>query len=132
MQSCHADHFNDPALLNEWLENKTEDQVKEWIERPGNSLFVLEEKGDIRATALLSVERYLSLMFVDPLYQKSGYGKALLCHVEQYALKNGLDSISLDSTSRVRSFYQKHGFVFTSEEKFWKGIRCYPMRKLLS
>jgi hypothetical protein len=31
VELCHADHLNDPAILNRWLANKTPEIVGSWI-----------------------------------------------------------------------------------------------------
>src|ERR1700730_9456946 len=46
---CHADHLNDPAILNRQLANKTPEIVGSWIIKPGNSVLVAVEDGSILA-----------------------------------------------------------------------------------
>ena len=130
-ESCIADHVGDPLLLDAWLDNKTEEDAKQWIDSAESWIFVLEDNGTIRATASLSISGYVTLMFVDPVHQRSGYGSALIIYIEQFALENGIHSLSLNSTYGAQLFYKKHGYTPECESKFWKGIRCYPMRKCL-
>ena len=40
---CVADHRNDPAVLNAWLANKTQETVTAWAVQKGNSLLLAVE-----------------------------------------------------------------------------------------
>jgi hypothetical protein len=44
---CVADHGNDPAILKQWLNNKTPENLASWITHPDNSVLVAVEHGTI-------------------------------------------------------------------------------------
>ena len=53
---------------------------------------------------------YIDELFIDPHSQKKGYGRILMRHAEQYALENGLGTITL----------MTHKFM--PSMKFYEGI----------
>jgi ribosomal protein S18 acetylase RimI-like enzyme len=74
-------------------------------------------------------------MFIDPLYQKKGFGRAIVRHLELFAIEQGYKSIFLESSNTAVEFYQKLGYNIEIDEVVdWLGenIRRIKMKKLLS
>jgi len=74
-----------------------------------------EEKG------IVSINHNLiENLYVLPNQQRKGYGTILLNYAEQKCEQCPFLWI-LSNNDRGRSFYQKHGYVFTGEKKELKG-----------
>ncbi len=95
-------------------------------------LFVMEDEGDIVATAIINqiqVPDYkyakwryeaeddevmvLHTLIVDPQNGKNGYGKAFVQFYEDYALENGCHELRMDTNARnqrARAMYAKLGY----------------------
>lgn len=46
---CASDYHNDPAILAQWLGNKTVENFVRWINQPDNSLLVAVDEGRVLA-----------------------------------------------------------------------------------
>jgi GNAT superfamily N-acetyltransferase len=107
---CVADHRNDPGVLGAWLENKTAENVRTWIESPRNFMVVAEVGGAVSGVASLGLTGGILLCYLLPEVQFTGVGRALLGGLEAEARRQGIRELSLESTVSARAFYTKHGF----------------------
>jgi GNAT superfamily N-acetyltransferase len=107
---CAADHGNDPFRLDSWLANKTTDNVRGWIEHPGNIFVhaVLDE--NIVGAACATKTGRIDLVYIDPVYRGRGISAALLNHLEQELASLGVRKAALESTRTARNFYHRHGW----------------------
>jgi hypothetical protein len=64
IELCVADHGDDPAVLAAWLASKTTENVRAWIARPDNNLFVAEEGSAILAVGCVTDAGEISLNYV--------------------------------------------------------------------
>ena len=127
-QLCAADHRNDPAVLAQWLANKTPDGVRQWFANPGNRLFVAERDGMLAATGAINDKREIILNYVSPEYRFAGVGTALLAAMEN-ALGPG--AARLTSTATAHRFYLARGWTDAGELERYAGMVAYPMRKMI-
>ena len=132
---CVADHHNDPALLDEWLDNKTESDVCQWMEDAATvSLVALADDGPV-GFAMMDSRGNILLMYVSPEATGQGVGDKLLCALEVRARASGLNRLTLESTVNARSFYQKYGFTDASDGSGQPGnagkLQCRAMEKNL-
>jgi GNAT superfamily N-acetyltransferase len=107
---CIADHNNDPAILEAWLENKTAEHVRSWIANPGNVMLVATEGEAILAVGAVTAGGEIILNYVSPGARFRGVSKALLKQLEATAAALGNDVCVLTSTVTARSFYQSAGY----------------------
>jgi GNAT superfamily N-acetyltransferase len=107
---CVADHRNDPGMLGAWLDNKTAENVRTWIESPRNFMVVAEVGGAVCGVASLGITGGILLCYLLPEVQSTGVGRALLAALEAEARRQGIRELSLESTVSARGFYTKHGF----------------------
>ena len=107
---CVADHRNDPGVLGAWLENKTAENVRTWIESPRAFMVVAEVRGAVCGVASLGVTGGILLCYLLPEVQSTGVGRALLAGLEAEARRQGIRELSLESTVSARGFYSAHGF----------------------
>lgn len=65
-----------------------------------------------RLVGFISVERngYINRLYTHKDFLKRGIATALYTHAEQWAMKNGICELSLDSSKTAEGFYLKMGF----------------------
>ena len=130
-ECCSADHNDDPALLASWLENKTPENVRQWIVDRQSCAIVAEAHGDVIGIAMMSVAGEVTLCYLAPEARFTGVGKALLAELESKARALGLSELRLNSTRTAHAFYLRNGFTDSGRAATWHGIGCTPMIKVL-
>jgi GNAT superfamily N-acetyltransferase len=74
-------------------------------------------------------------VFVDPAFQKRGFGKLIMQKLEEKALSAGIDIVKLDASLPSKKFYDSLAYV-TLEKTFLEvenneRLDYYKMEKLL-
>jgi len=95
---------------------------------------VVEQNGRIIGTGTIIGDEIVRV-FVDPTYQKHGFGKLIMWKLEEKALSNGMDVVRLDASIPSKKFYDLLDYV-TLEETFLevendKRLDYCKMQKLL-
>ena len=134
------------SILDKCISHYSPEQLEHWAKRSLSEKFIdhVEKQfylatvdGVIAATGMLTVEiGRIDAIFVDPKYMGLGLATAMMAHLEDLAMRSGLERIKLDSTLNAAPFYRKCGFngdeisTYTSP----KGISldCIPMCKCLA
>jgi len=57
---------------------------------------------------------FIHYLCIDPQYQGKGYGKALLKHAEQHAIKNNCHIVGVGSLHGVGTFFKNNGYPIAS------------------
>ena len=130
-ECCSADHNDAPTQLAPWLENKTPENVRQWIVDPRNCAVVAESHGDVIGIAMMFVSGEVTLCYLVPEARFTGIGKALLAELESKASALGLIELRLNSTKTAHAFYLRNGFADSGPSAIWHGIGCTPMIKVL-
>jgi predicted GNAT family acetyltransferase len=107
---CNADHMDDPIVLEDWLRNKTPANVKSWIVRADNHVFVATEGSAILAVGAVTSSGEITLNYVSPDARFAGVSKALLNRLEAKTLELGNHTCTLTSTETARRFYLSAGY----------------------
>lgn len=129
-EACKKDH-NNGASLQEWLANKTPENVKKWI-KSDNIGFVCSHKSIITGFILIDIKGHILLNYVLPVYIGKGCGHALLKKIEDYAQSNGIQQLHVDSTITAHEFYLKNGFIEQYPPRPKNDAQTsYPMKKAL-
>jgi GNAT superfamily N-acetyltransferase len=130
---CIADHHNDPAILEQWLANKTPDIVASWIGNPNNTMILAVEGSAILAVGLVTGAGEIHLNYVSPDARFRGVSRALMKALEIRAIERGATKCTLLSTETARRFYRSNGYVEQGSPigKFGKHS-SYPMSKTLT
>jgi hypothetical protein len=110
VELCIADHHNDPAILENWLANKTPDHVRAWIGSPRNIMLLAEDNGVILGAGAVTRSGEIILNYVSPDARFRGVSKALLAALEWTAAALGNDVCTLTSTLTARDFYVGAGY----------------------
>jgi GNAT superfamily N-acetyltransferase len=130
---CYADHQNDPAILKQWLRNKTPEQFTSWISRPGNSVLVAIEDGIILAVGAVTDAGEIGLNYVAPDARFRSVSRTLLGALEARAMDRGNTKCRLTSTETARRFYRTNGYDDDGTPvSAVESVLGYPMFKLLS
>lgn len=129
---CIADHHNDERLIADWTGNKTEPQVRRWIESPANWAKVAVRDDQVIGMATLNDQGTVLLMYVLPEEVRRGIGSQLMAAVEAHGRRAGLNSLNLESTATAKPFYERSGFTDVGEPLGADtGMPCFPMTKQL-
>ncbi|WP_420960056.1 GNAT family N-acetyltransferase [Brucella sp. IR073] len=129
---CGLDHENNDELLLPWLANKTPENVRKWIEAPGQLLAVALIGGKLAGVGLVTAKGEIQLNYVSPDFRFRGVSKGMMRYLEAYLIEHGVTAASLASTETAREFYKSLGYV-ASEPQPWRGGKfSYPMRKELN
>lgn len=96
---------------------------------------VLEQGDQIVGTGTI-VDDHIVRVFVDPAFQKNGFGKLIMRKLEEKALLQGVSVVKLDASLPSKKFYDLLGYV-TLEETFLevengKRLDYYKMEKSLT
>jgi GNAT superfamily N-acetyltransferase len=130
---CVADHRNDPAILTQWLSNKTPEIFVSWIMQPANSLLVAIEGDNILAVGSITDAGEITLNYVLPDARFRGVSRAMLGALEVRAVDRGNVRCTLTSTETARRFYKEAGYVEDGPASGKFGMSSgYPMSKVLT
>lgn len=129
---CAADHQNDPALVAEWLSNKTPENVAAWIAHPRGSLLVAVQDGAILAVAMVTDAGHITLNYVSPEARFRGVTRAMLQALESRAAERGNTRCTLHRTQTARRFYLSAGYIEQGPPDNKFGLQSgYPLAKQL-
>jgi GNAT superfamily N-acetyltransferase len=132
IELCSSDHGGDPAILAQWLANKTPEHVASWIGRAGNHLLVATEDAAILAVGAVTDQGEITLNYVSPDVRFRGVSRALLAQLEAKARELGNGVCTLTSTETARRFYLSAGYVEQGPPRGSFGTSSgYPMAKRL-
>jgi GNAT superfamily N-acetyltransferase len=95
---------------------------------------VLDKAGRIIGTGTL-VSDEIKRVFVDPAFQRQGFGRRIMQHIEEAAVLRGVEIVRLDASLPSKSFYDGLGYR-TMEAAFLpvengRRLDFFKMRKAL-
>jgi GNAT superfamily N-acetyltransferase len=112
VELCTRDHQNHPVWLEDWLANKTAENIASWIADPDNRMFVAAKSGAILAAGCFrTTTGEITLNYVSPDGRFQGISRAMLRQLEQTARELGHRKVTLTSTITAHEFYVAAGFV---------------------
>ncbi|PCI86016.1 MAG: hypothetical protein COB24_11250 [Hyphomicrobiales bacterium] len=116
---CAADHDNEPQLLAEWLDNKTVEQMTNWIEQPDNYVIVAYSDEVMVAAGGTNIHGRILRNYVHPEYRFKGISRAIMAAMEKYLRGLGLKQATLESSKTAFEFYLSCGWkmVETDDKK---------------
>ncbi len=127
---CVKDHQGDGATIDAWLANKTDANFTRWITSDQHIAFVAEDAGRVVGFGLLDRAGSIALLYVSPDARIEGVSKALLTAMEDAARSVGVRTVTLDSSTTARRFYERAGYVAAGDPKKEFGTTtCFPMSK---
>ena len=108
---CHADHQDDPIVLEKWLSNNTTHNMRSWIADPDSYVVVATEGAAIIGVGAITSSGEITLNYVSPDARFRGVSKAILKQLEARAFELGHNTCALTSTETARRFYLSAGYV---------------------
>ena len=103
---CGADHHDDPAILQRWLDNKAPAEVGGWIAHPDNFVLVAVEEETVLAVGIVRHDGEITCNYVSPDARFRGVSKAMLAQLEATARDHGNDVCHLISTETAHRLYR--------------------------
>jgi GNAT superfamily N-acetyltransferase len=81
------------------------------------------------------VDNHVMRVFVDPAFQRRGFGKLIMRKLEERAVSTGIDVVKLDASLPSKTFYDSLGYI-TLERAFLevennRRLDFYKMEKAL-
>lgn len=132
---CGPDYASLDGFVEDWLTNKTPENVATWIANPA-LYFAVACTGDpeeIVGAACVARSGEILLCYVIPEYLGQGCGRALLADLTQTARAWGLDRLATSSTTTARAFYVRQGFTPSGSPVIQDGQPIeIPMTKSLA
>ncbi|MCH2168693.1 MAG: GNAT family N-acetyltransferase [Oceanicola sp.] len=107
---CVVDHKNDPAEIEDWLSNKTEDAWRTWTARDDAIVLVAEHAGNVIGVGMATLDGDILLNYVHPSARFQGISKAILASIEEVFKSRGLQHCRLESTVTAYFFYESCGY----------------------
>lgn len=130
-ECCAEDHRGDPAILEGWLRNKTEETLRGWFEWPTKFAVVAEREGLIVGVGMLDLGGAIELCYLVPEARFLGLGRRMLDALEDEARSQGISTLELVSTRTAHAFYRRNGYVDTGETVDCFGLCAPRMRKAI-
>jgi GNAT superfamily N-acetyltransferase len=128
---CYPGHYNREAIkfFKDYHSNKN---ILKGAQE--GYTIVLESDSQIVATGTI-IDDHILRVFVDPAFQKNGFGKLIMYKLEEKALSAGVSVVKLDASLPSKKFYDSLGYV-TLEKNFLevengKKLDYYKMEKAL-
>lgn len=113
---CAFDYGNNKQVLEEWLANKTIENVIHWINNTNRTTFICKGKNnEIVGFCMHDFFGEILLNYVLPPYMYKGVGKLLLAAMEDDFLKNKILEIKVISSITAKPFYERNGFIKNAE-----------------
>lgn len=128
---CVADHRGDPVVLEQWLANKTTENILRWLANPQNRNVIAELEGAPIGYGCMTVAGHILLNYVAASARFRGASNAMLACMESIAREAGVVACTLESTGTAHRFYLRRGYIDVPGQSAKFGIPCFPMRKTL-
>ncbi|QBQ17559.1 GNAT family N-acetyltransferase [Acinetobacter haemolyticus] len=130
IESCSLDHDNNQNVIVEWLSNKTEENIINWINNSYS--YVYKKDNKIVGFILMSKGGVILLNYVLPDYQGDGIGSAMVDFIISLSSSYQIDKIKLESTLTARKFYESKEFVILEETYEHEKLIGFKMERRLS
>jgi N-acetylglutamate synthase-like GNAT family acetyltransferase len=116
IELCKADHGGDRLTLEGWLCNKTPENMRHWIGRPGTTCLIAEIDGAMAGVGAVTDYGEVILAYVDPAFRFRGVTVALLTRMEEIAREKRADRMNVTTTDTAYRFFLERGYTPEEEE----------------
>lgn len=130
-QLCIEDHGGDREIIDKWLENKTEGELRDWLNRRDLAIFVIDADNGIVAAGCHDSRGVVLMNYIAPEHRLAGLSSAMLTYLEGAMRELGLSESRLVSTATARRFYEARGWQAYGELIPCMGVNGQPMQKQL-
>lgn len=111
LEICGPDYGNDRSILGNWIENKTERNVKAWIDNENTIAVTAYLDLEIVGFGLSNSEGEILLLYVLPENKGNGVGSSIYLDLENQLVSRNIKKITAYSTITAKPFYQNKGFT---------------------
>ena len=116
LEVCAPDYNNDAKIIEEWLSNKTVQNVTSWIESTKLfSVVCIGNNGNVVGFGLTTLDGEILLNYVLPEFLFQGIGKKMLALMEKKIISTGIHEIIVVSSITAKPFYERNGYVKNGE-----------------
>ncbi len=128
---CYPGHYC-PEAVRFFVNYHDEETILRDAEQ--GRIMVLDRAGRLLGTGALVGEE-IKRVFVDPMFQKQGFGRRIMQHLEEAAARHGVRTVRLDAPLPSKAFYDKLGYT-TIETAFLpvengRRLDFFKMQKIL-
>ena len=128
---CYPGHYGAEAVRF-FLDYHSEEAILRDTEK-GRTI-VLDKAGRILGTGTI-VGAEIKRVFVNPAFQKQGWGRRIVQHLEEAAALGGVQTVKLDASLPSKAFYDRLGYA-TVEPAFLpvengRRLNFFRMQKAL-
>lgn len=127
---CAEDHMDDPKLIEDWVANKSPEDILSWI-KSGAQMRVSLAGDLIAAVGCYTDDGMVQLLYVSPESRGRGHSSALLKHMEHEMRNAGIEAARLVSSKTAQDYYLKQGWEIDGERVVCYSTDGQPMRKQL-
>lgn len=113
---CATDHNDEDVPLNEWLSNKTIDNMLMWIAKPELKMLVAKVDGEIAGMGTCNDQGRILMNYVSPDFRFRGASKFIMTGLENHIKSLGLAQATLESSKTALEFYQSIGWAIMATE----------------
>lgn len=117
--------------MEEWLYNKTAENIRLWIEASDRHIVVAEENERILGVGGASQSGEIILNYVAPEVRFKGISKSIVAALEAYLRTLGLQQCKLTSTRTAHAFYIALGYENTKDSTQTCKAQDLKMHRLL-
>ena len=107
---CSLD-YNDQSVIDEWLGNKTESNIKEWIQSVNSYSVVCTNDDHIVGFGTITLEGEVLLLYLVPEALRKGNGKLMLEAMEERIISECIEEIYTVSSITAKPFYERNGYT---------------------
>lgn len=134
IEVCGPD-YKSQSVIEEWLSNKTEDNIAQWIQSESTySIVCADEKNTIVGFGLITLKGEILLIYLVPEALFKGNGKLMLQHMERRLSMDGVNELhTAVSSITAKEFYERNGFMQDGPAQMVGEIEGdFPLVKKLS
>ncbi len=105
--TCYPGHYCAEAIRF-FLDYHSEETILQDAQRGG--MMVIDKAGRILGTGTIVADE-IKRVFVDPTFQKQGFGRRIMQQLEQAAVRQGAATVKLDASLPSKAFYDRLGYI---------------------
>ena len=126
-------YYKNQSVIDEWLANKTESNVKKWIQSDKSYSIVCASNDLIVGFGAITLEGEVSLIYLVPEALHKGNGKLMLEAMEKRIISEGINEIHTVSSITAKPFYERNGYIKNGEPLLVGNIKGdFPLIKRVS
>ena len=126
---CIDDHGGDESRLDQWLADKTENDIAAMIADDTLSVYVIGCSTGLAAAGCHRDDGVILMNYVSPFYRFQGLSARMIGFLEDSIAAQGRATARLVSTRTAITFYEDRGWHSDGDPIPCMGIAGQPMKK---